>query len=291
MNHNHFNRLVLYTIQQVLSQSNSKAAFPENVVTETSLDKNKTTENDTQQNNSSDKSAATAGSKDVQAPKQQELEKEINNLKNDLVELGRKRDMNIMTAEDCKEISKKKQMLKSVEKKLAARMKATERQRKHRLERKRAMDDLDPEIRKKLCRKEDGGRGRPRKPDSTAGGEEELLKTITEIAITGSASDDRRRTEMIRTVKTLDDLTHELQKRGYQLSRSSVYLRLLPRKSSSAEGKRHVKTAPVKLIRAQNSQHRNHPDTKFARSSIQAMEEIASLLGPEEVTFHSQVYI
>ncbi|CAB3979549.1 Hypothetical predicted protein [Paramuricea clavata] len=150
------------------------------------------------------------------------------------------------------------------------------------------MDEIEPEIRKKLCGKEEGIRGRPRKPNSTGTAEDELLKTITAIAITGSASDDRRRTEMIRTVKTLDDLTDELQKRGYQLSRSAVYLRLLPRKSLSIEGKRHVKTAPVRLIRAQNTQHRNHPDTKFARSSIQSLEEIASLLGPEEVTFHSQ---
>ena len=94
---------------------------------------------------------------------------------------------------------------------------------------------------------------------------------------------------MIRTIKTLDELTDELHKRGFELSRSAVYLRILPRRSLRAEGKRHVKTASVRLIRAQNSQHCNHPDTKFAKSSIQSMEEIAALLGPKEVTFHSQV--
>lgn len=238
---------------------------------------------------SGDKPTPTASLKEVPAPKQQELQKELSQVKSDLVVLDGKRDMNMMTPDDHKEMSKKKQMLKDLGKKLTARKKATERQRKLRLKRKRAMDD--PKIRKKLCGKEEGICGRPRKPNSTDTAEDELLKTITAIAITGSASDDRRRTEMIRTVKTLDDLTDELQKRGYELSRSAVYLRLLPRKSLSIEGKRHVKTAPVRLIRAQNTQHRNHPDTKFARSSIQSLEEIASLLGPEEVTFHSQVII
>lgn len=171
------------------------------------------------------------------------------------------------------------------------RKKATERQRKLRLERKSALDEIDPDIRKKLCGKKDGIRGRPRKPNSTGTTEDELLKTITAVAISGSASDDCNRTEMIHTVKTLDDLTDELHKLGYQLSHSAVYLRLLLRKSLSIKGKRHVKTAPVKLIRAQNTQHRYHPDTKFARSSIQSLEEFASLLGPEDVAFHNQVII
>ena len=65
-------------------------------------------------------------------------------------------------------------------------------------------------------------------------------------------------------------------------------MHLLPRNSRTIEGKRHVHTAPVKLIRAQNSEHASHPSTKFARASINALEDIASMLGPGEVTFHSQ---
>lgn len=137
----------------------------------------------------------------------------------------------------------------------------TERQRKLRLARKRALDEIGPDIRKNLCGKKDDIRGRPRKPNSAGTTENELLKTITELAISGSASDYRRRTEIIRTVKTLDDLIDELHNLGYQISRSAVCLRLLPRKSLSIEGKRHVKAAPVKSIRAQNTQHRNHPYT------------------------------
>ena len=225
------------------------------------------------------------------APKQKKLEKEITSLQADIINLQRKRDSN-MTGNDRKELQEKKELLKVTEKSLRARKSATERQRKLRLKRKEAMDEIDPILRKKLRGKDDGTGGRPRKPsnsNSSAQTEEELLKTIAEIACTGSAADERRRSEMIRTIKTLDELTDKLHKRGFELSRSAVYLRILPRRSLSAEGKRQVKTAPVGLIRAQNSQHCNHPDTKFAKSSIQSMEEIAALLGPKEGTFHSPV--
>ena len=68
------------------------------------------------------------------------------------------------------------------------------------------MDEIDPILRKKLRRKDDGTRGRPRKPsnsNSSAQTEEELLKTIAEIVCTGSAADEHRCLEMIRTIKAL----------------------------------------------------------------------------------------
>ena len=49
-----------------------------------------------------------------------------------------------------------------------------------------------------------------------------------------------------------------------------------------------MKTAPVKLIRAQNDIHSKHVATKFAHSTISALEELAGVLGPQQVTFHSQ---
>ena len=63
---------------------------------------------------------------------------------------------------------------------------------------------------------------------------------------------------------------------------------MLPRYACSKEGKRHVTMAPVKLALAQNNQHANHESTKFARPTIHTMEEIAGILGPQQVTFHSQ---
>ena len=74
----------------------------------------------------------------------------------------------------------------------------------------------------------------------------ELIATISRIAISGSAVHERRRPEITPTVKNLDQLTEVLNREGYSLKRSSVYLSLIPRNSITKEGKRHVTTAPVK---------------------------------------------
>ena len=88
---------------------------------------------------------------------------------------------------------------------------------------------------------------------------------------------------MISTVKT-----ETLNCNGFKLKCFSVYLHLLPRNYKAIEGKRHSTTAPVKLYKSQNSKHASHPSIKFARASIRSLEELATVLGPAEVTFHSQ---
>lgn len=55
--------------------------------------------------------------------------------------------------------------------------------------------------------------GRPRIEDK----QPELLKTIVDIATYGSGADQRRRSDTIRTVMTLEELTRELQHRGYRV--------------------------------------------------------------------------
>lgn len=52
--------------------------------------------------------------------------------------------------------------------------------------------------------------------------------------------------------------------------------------------KRHVTTAPVKLISTKNSKHQIHLYAKFARAAIHVLEELTGLLGPGDVTFQSQ---
>ena len=86
----------------------------------------------------------------------------------------------------------------------------------------------------------------------------------------------------------MDQLTEALNREGYSLKRSSVYLRFLPSNSITNEGKRHVTAARVKLISGKNSKHQNHPCTNFAKDTINVLEELAGLLGSSEVTFHSQ---
>ena len=92
----------------------------------------------------------------------------------------------------------------------------------------------------------------------------EIISAILNIVQASSAAVDRRRTECLRTVKTLDDLHGELVKLDFKLSRSATYLRLLPRRGDSREGKRHVQTVKVKLLRPENSLRKKNIDRMFA---------------------------
>ena len=68
---------------------------------------------------------------------------------------------------------------------------------------------------------------------------------------------------------------------------SFLYPHLLVRNSQILEGMRHVHTTPAKLYKSQNSKHSSHISTKFTLSSIRTLEEIAAILRPEEVPYHS----
>ena len=188
----------------------------------------------------------------------------------------------MLSDEERNHLRKKEKELQAMNKEMLKLQKNAERQQKYRVNFKRKLECLDDETKKKL-KLNDSKVGKPLKYD-----ENSLIKAITDIAIRGSGADERRRSEVIRSVKTLDDLTGALFKQGFNLSRSAVYLRLLPRNSSTREGKRHVNSVPVKLARSENSKHVKHPDTLFAHASITYLEQLASLLGPNEVIFHSQ---
>ena len=77
----------------------------------------------------------------------------------------------------------------------------------------------------------------------------ELLSTIVKLVQNSTAANERRRTECLRSVTTLDDLQKEPIELGFHLSESVLYLRLLPRLENTSEGKRQVNTVPVKLLR------------------------------------------
>ena len=116
----------------------------------------------------------------------------------------------------------------------------------------------------------------------------ELLKTILEIATYGSACGDRRRDDIFRTVKTLDDLHKAITNLGFSVSRSALYLKLLPRDGSTIEGKRHVNTVPVRLVRPQNDLRRKHPDRMFAAETSFACDKIATTIGPLACVYLAQ---
>ena len=116
----------------------------------------------------------------------------------------------------------------------------------------------------------------------------ELLKTIADIVTSQSAADDKRRCSVLYTCRTLDDLHEALQERGFSLSRSSTYNRLVPKRLNSMEGKRHVTTVPVKLAKASANERQKHSDSHFATVTVNYLKELAVVLGSGPVFFLSQ---
>ena len=61
-----------------------------------------------------------------------------------------------------------------------------------------------------------------------------LLQVSTiDLAMHSSAAHEKRRSKVYRSIATFDELTEQLRKNGSQISRSGVYLRLLPWRSLS----------------------------------------------------------
>ncbi|CAH0563025.1 unnamed protein product [Brassicogethes aeneus] len=126
--------------------------------------------------------------------------------------------------------------------------------------------------------------GRPRLEEE----QPELLKTIVDLAMFGASAEERRRSEIVRSCRTLTDLHDKLKEHGFKISRNGTYLRLLPKNYSTLEGKRHVVTVPVKLSRPEADHHKAHPDQHFCVATIRSLETVASILGPDQVFFLSQ---
>jgi len=109
-----------------------------------------------------------------------------------------------------------------------------------------------------------------------------------DITMYGSASQERRQSGAYRSIKTLDQQTEQLNMDEFTISRSVLYLRLLPKHSSLLEGQRHVSTVPLNLIMAQNDHHAKRVDGFFCSETIRHMEELTSMLGRNEMCFISQ---
>ncbi|BFZ21940.1 hypothetical protein BsWGS_24979 [Bradybaena similaris] len=219
------------------------------------------------------------------ATAQQHLQSAIDIINSDLVGLYERQKRGMLTQEQYVELKEKKKKKNELENQLKKKKDDQKRSQKARDEKKRKFNALcedNPELLKSL--KVRAKPGRPRIEED----QPSLLKTIVNIAMHGSASHERRQSDVYRSIKTLDQLTEQLKLDGFIISRSGLYLRLLPRRSSSLEGQRHVSTVPVKLIRAQNDHHAKHIDGLFATATIKHLEELASILGPNEVCFISQ---
>ena len=173
------------------------------------------------------------------------------NIENDiLVGLCQKRDLGQLSQSDLKEITSREATLRMYKAKLKQKEAERKRQQKSRVNQKRKTESIEEQIREKLSKKS--------QEKEKHVGNEELIRATSRIAISGSAANKRRQSEIIITVKTLDQLTEALNREGYNLKKSSVYLRLLPKNGRTREGK----TAPVKLISSKNSKHQSYQYTK-----------------------------
>lgn len=159
------------------------------------------------------------------------------------------------------------------------------RQMKFQQKRRQKLKEICEEneaCKKKLCIRETPGR--PNANEVQPG----LLQAIIDLSLRGAGAHERRRSDALNCCRTLDDLARELKTLGFNLTRSGLYLRLIPRNWATHEGKRHVTTVNVKLKRAENAEHHQHADTKFARSTHESLVQLCSILGPHDVACISQ---
>ena len=137
-------------------------------------------------------------------------------------------------------------------------MKSSRKARKKVAQKWSNLEKEHPELMVKMKAKPRPGPGRPRIEDN----QPELFNEILKIATIGAACGDRRREDIFRTVKTLDDLHAAVTDLGFEISRSGLYLKLRPREpfyprqeacehgqcSSGAAPKRSPKETPRQNI-------------------------------------------
>ncbi|XP_037029339.1 uncharacterized protein LOC119069393 [Bradysia coprophila] len=264
--------------EEIVHPTTSQKTAASNVIEEEGAPSNKETQIDVTDQVQSVKANPT--------PAQCSIKSEIVVLLSDVKALKMRRDCGLLTENMESELKLKTKNLEALRKRLKKKERDMIRHRKRRLRKKASLENAcenNPDLKKKLSIR--GKVGRPRIEED----QPYLLKAIIDLAMHGSAAHERRRDDSIRTVKTLDDLVTKLREDyGYNLSRSATYLRLLPKRANSTEGKRHVNSVPVKLIRPDNDLHKDHMDGRFAKTTISHIDSMASLLGPNEVTYISQ---
>ena len=176
------------------------------------------------------------------SPQQEALGAKIAELQGQLLELYERQNSGSMTDYDVVELDRVSKELKTAKAQLKRKRQNQATQARARERKRKLFESLDPDTRVKVFGRKDLKIGRPSLCDN-----EELKKAILEIT-SQAAINDGRKSDTIRTAISLNQITAELQKRGFNLKRSAVYTRLLPRKASTHEGKRHNNIVPVKLV-------------------------------------------
>lgn len=180
--------------------------------------------------------------KEKRQPAQQRVFTELCSINSRIASLVQVREMGLSTSENTKQL---KQLMKDRRKKAFELRRLQCRQRasnKYRVKRRKIviffflviccnvlllfsqvqyLYDTKPELHPQLKKVYRPGGGRPRIEEQIPG----LLEAIEDIAKAGGASDDRRRSEVIRPCLTLDDLREKLRQRGIEVKRTTLYYR------------------------------------------------------------------
>lgn len=213
-------------------------------------------------------------------PKEKDLESKINLVNADLAGLLLRESAGQLTDEQKKNLQKLKKQKKDLEAEKTKVVENRQRQQKFRTKRSvklKEVCDENPDIQKKLRLRDSVGR------PSLETDQPLLLKTICEIAMYGSEAHERRRLEVTKTVKTLDEMHLKLNQLGFSISRTALYYRFMPNRAASIEGKKHLHAVPVKLAKPAKNFHNYHMDTNFAKSNIDCLMELASFLGIDDL--------
>ena len=185
-------------------------------------------------------------SRDYDTPAQNKLRNELASIDLRLASLNEARNLGIgeeNVARITKQISEFREKRKAVSNQLSRLKSCAQSQKKYRDKTKRKIAkavEQYPALASQITLRD--GPGQPPLEDVYP----DMHQVLLEIATVGAAASDRRRADLFRTVKTLDDLHKALTELGYSLSRSALHLRLIPRNASTREGKRHVNTVPIK---------------------------------------------
>ena len=220
-------------------------------------------------------------------PAQTKCTERIGEIKAQLNRLLLLRDANMCTSDERQKIKALRKELDSEE----SRLKKLQREAKRQRDRRGQLTDTlktasqeYPDLRQKLKSFTREEKGRPRVEVDQDG----LKNCILSIVSHGASADSRRRTEQMESaVTSLDQLHAEVQKAGYKISRSALYCRILPRCSNTNEGKRHVHTVPVKLLRAQNDARKHHIASNLAYTTVQHVKEAGAMIGSGSCAFLS----
>ncbi|CAG9792722.1 unnamed protein product [Diatraea saccharalis] len=208
-------------------------------------------------------------------PAQDKLKNHISLIQMELDLAVRRRDAQGASEDKTRDVMKLRQEIDRCKKELRKKEQHMRHSQSHRLSKQSKIElacNQSPTVASLL--KTRSAPGRPRLEEQ----QPLLLKTIVDFAMFGASAEERRRSEIVRSCRTLTDLHEKLREHGFEISRSGTYLRLLPRNYTTMEGKRHVATMPVKLSLPEADHHTAHVDQHFCVATIRSLETLASVL-------------